>query len=100
MPSEIIYQDDWVIGFRDIKPIAPIHLLIIPRKHIPTIRDLADEDLPLLGRMTVAANRIADEQGIGDGGYRLIINYGDDAGLMVFHIHMHLLGGRRLTWTA
>ena len=100
IPAEILYQDEEIIAFRDINPQAPVHLIIIPRKHIPSIRDLADDDLPLLGHMTVVANRLADEEGISSGGYRLIINCGEEAGQTVFHIHMHLLGGRRLTWTA
>jgi histidine triad (HIT) family protein len=100
LPSDIVYRDERVIGFRDINPIAPVHLLIIPRKHIPSIRDLTDDDLPLLGHMTVVANRLAVEEGIADPGYRLIINCGEEAGQTVHHIHMHLLGGRTLSWTA
>ena len=100
LPSDIVYRDDEVIGFRDINPIAPVHLLIIPRKHIPSIRHLTDEDLPLLGKMTVVANQLAQDEGLADGGYRLVINCGAEAGQTVFHIHMHLLGGRTLTWTA
>ena len=100
LPSDIVYRDERVIGFRDINPIAPVHLLIIPRKHIPSIRDLSDDDLPLLGHMTVVANKLAEDEGIADGGYRLIINCGEEAGQTVHHIHMHLLGGRRLSWTA
>ena len=100
LPSDKVYEDDKVIGFRDINPIAPVHLLIIPRKHIPSIRDLTDEELPLLGHMTVVANKLAADEGIADGGYRLIINCGPEAGQTVFHIHMHVLGGRTLSWTA
>ena len=100
LPSDIVYRDERVIGFRDINPIAPVHLLIIPRKHIPSIRDMAEADLRLLGYMTVVANQLAEEQGIAESGYRLIINCGDEAGQTVHHIHMHLLGGRTLSWTA
>jgi len=100
LPSDIVYRDDEIIGFRDINPIAPVHLLIIPGKHIPSIRDLTETDLPLLGKMTLVANRLAEEQGIADAGYRLVINCGDEAGQTVHHIHMHLLGGRTLSWTA
>ena len=100
LPSDIVYQDERVIGFRDINPIAPVHLLIIPRKHIASVRDLTDEDLPMLGHMTVVANKLAEDEGIAEGGYRLIINCGPEAGQTVFHIHMHVLGGRTLTWTA
>ena len=100
LPSDIVYRDERVIGFRDINPIAPVHLLIIPRKHIPSIRDLSDDDLSLLSHMTVVANKLADDEGIANGGYRLIINCGPEAGQTVFHIHMHVLGGRTLSWTA
>ena len=100
LPSDIVYRDERVIGFRDINPIAPVHVLIIPRKHIPSIRDLTDEDLPLLGHMTVVANQLAEKEGIADTGYRLVINCGEEAGQTVHHIHMHLLGGRTLSWTA
>jgi histidine triad (HIT) family protein len=77
-----------------------VHRLIIPRKHIPSIRDLAGADLALLGKMTVVANRLAEEEGIAERGYRMIINCGDEAGQTVHHLHMHLLGGRVLTWEA
>ena len=100
LPSDIVYEDEKVIGFRDINPIAPVHILIIPRKHIPSIRDLKEDDLALLGELTVVANKLAEDEGIADGGYRLILNCGPEAGQTVFHIHMHLLGGRTLTWTA
>lgn len=100
LPSDITYRDEKVIGFRDINPIAPVHLLIIPRQHIPSVRDLTDDDLPLLGHMTVVANQLAGNEGVADTGYRLIINCGEEAGQTVHHIHMHLLGGRTLTWTA
>jgi histidine triad (HIT) family protein len=99
LPSEIVYQDDDVVAFRDINPIAPIHLLVIPRKHIPSILDLSEADIPLLGRITRVANQLAREQGIADSGYRLIINCGKEAGQTVPHLHMHLLGGRPLTWS-
>jgi histidine triad (HIT) family protein len=100
LPSDIVYRDEEIISFRDINPIAPVHLLIVPRKHIPSIRDLKDKDLPLLGQMTVVANKLAEEEGLANTGYRLIINCGAEAGQTVPHIHMHLLGGRRLSWTA
>ena len=99
LPSDIVYEDDEVIGFRDINPIAPVHILVIPRKHIPTIHNISRDDLPLIGHMITAANQIAGEQGIADGGYRLIFNHGDQAGQTVHHIHLHVLGGRPLSWT-
>jgi histidine triad (HIT) family protein len=100
LPSDIVYRDDEIIAFRDINPIAPVHLLIIPQKHIPSVRDLAGAELLLLGRMTVVANRLAENEGLAERGYRLVINCGEEAGQTVHHLHMHLLGGRVLTWTA
>ena len=100
LPSDIVYRDEEIIGFRDINPIAPVHLLIIPRKHIPSIRDLTEDELPLLGHMTVVANKLADNEGVAERGYRLIINCEPEALQTVHHIHMHLLGGRVLTWEA
>ncbi len=100
MPAEIVYQDDEVICIRDINPIAPVHLLVIPRAHIPYVSDLTEADMPILGHMTAVANKIAGEQGLVASGYRLIINRGEGAGQTIWHLHMHLLGGRKLTWTA
>ena len=100
LPSDIVYQDEEVIGFRDINPIAPIHLLVIPRKHIPSVSDLTEADAPLLGHITAVANQMAREEGIADSGYRLIINCGVEAGQTVPHLHMHIVGGRTLSWTA
>jgi len=96
IPSEIVYQDDEVIAFRDINPQAPIHLLIIPKRHIPSLTHLTEEDLPLMGRMVNIANRLARREGIAEAGYRLVINCGKEGGQLVPHLHMHLIGGRRL----
>ena len=98
IPGNILYQDEDVIAFPDIKPIAPLHLLIIPRKHIPSLGDLTGTDAPLIGKMTGVANQLAQEHGVADSGYRLVINSGADAGQLVPHLHMHLLGGRALKW--
>jgi histidine triad (HIT) family protein len=98
IPSNIVYQDEDVIVFPDIRPLTPVHLLVVPRKHIPTLAHLSDEDTLLLGKMTRAANRVAKEQGIANKGYRLTINSGADAGQIVPHLHMHLMGGRVLDW--
>jgi len=97
IPSEILYQDEEVIAFRDINPTAPIHLLIIPKKHIPSVADLSQADLPLLGHMVNVANQLAKEEGISENGYRLVINCGKGAGQEVPHLHLHLLGGRKLS---
>jgi len=97
IPSEIVYQDDEVIAFRDINPQAPIHLLIIPKRHIPSLTHLTEEDLPLMGHMVNTANRLARREGIAESGYRLAISCGKEGGQLVPHLHLHLIGGRRLT---
>jgi histidine triad (HIT) family protein len=97
IPSEITYQDEELIAFRDINPQAPTHLLIIPRKHIPSIAQLSPAELPLIGRMVTVANKLAQDEGIAEIGYRLVLNYGEWGGQVVPHLHMHLLGGRRLS---
>ncbi len=97
IPSEILYQDEEVIAFRDINPQAPIHLLIIPKRHIPSLTHLSEEELPLIGHMVNAANELAKKEGISKSGYRLVINCGKQGGQLVPHLHMHLLGGRRLS---
>ena len=97
IPSEIIYQDEEVIAFRDINPQAPSHLLIIPRKHIPSLAELSPAELPLIGSMVAVAHKLAREEGITETGYRLVVNYGEWGGQIVQHLHMHLLGGKRLS---
>ena len=96
IPSEILYQDEQVIAFRDIHPIASTHLIIIPKRHIPSLTHLSEEDLPLMGYMVNIANQLAKREGIAEGGYRLVINCGKEGGQLVPHLHMHLIGGRRL----
>ena len=98
IPSNILYQDEDVVVFRDINPLTPVHLLVVTRKHIPSLAHMSDEDTALVGKMTMAANRVAREQGIAESGYRLTINSGADAGQLVPHLHMHLMGGRHLAW--
>ena len=97
IPSEILYQDEEVIAFRDINPQAPTHLLIIPKRHILSLAHLSDADTPLIGHMTKVANQLAKEEGIFESGYRLVINCGEQGGQLVPHLHMHLLGGRSLS---
>ena len=94
--ADIVYQDDLVTAFRDINPQAPTHVLIVPNKLIPTINDIKREDEPALGRMLTVAAKIAADEGISENGYRLIINCNRDGGQEVYHIHLHLLGGRPL----
>lgn len=98
IPSTVIYEDDKVFVFKDINPIAPIHYLIIPRKHIDSINHLEKQDKELVGEMFLAAKKIAKDQGISESGYRLVFNVGRDSGQMVEHLHLHLIGGKKLTW--
>ncbi|MFQ6676553.1 MAG: histidine triad nucleotide-binding protein [Fidelibacterota bacterium] len=98
VPSDIVYQTDNVVAFRDIHPQAPHHLLIIPRKHIPTLNDLSEDDAALIGEMILAARKLASDLGIDRSGYRTVFNCNADAGQAVFHVHLHLLGGRRMSW--
>ena len=99
IPSNILYQDEKVIAFPDINPAAPTHLLVVTRKHIPSLVHLSEVEIPLIGHMTMVANKLAREHGIAESGYRLVINCGADAGQAVPHLHMHLLGGRALKWS-
>lgn len=96
IPSDIVYQDEQVTAFRDINPQAPVHILIVPNKLIPTANDVMPEDEQLIGRMFVVARQIAAQEGIAEGGYRLLVNCNRDGGQEVYHLHLHLLGGRRL----
>jgi histidine triad (HIT) family protein len=98
LPSEQVYRDEMVVGFRDLNPQAPLHVLVIPRRHIGGINAPEAEDGALLAAMVRAANQIAREQGVAESGYRLVWNVGPDAGQSVFHLHLHVLGGRRLGW--
>lgn len=96
IPADIVYQDDLVTAFRDINPIAPVHILIVPNKEIPSVNLVHTDDEQMLGHMFLVAKIVAEEQGIAQSGYRLMVNTGDDAGQEVYHLHMHLVGGRKL----
>jgi histidine triad (HIT) family protein len=96
IPSEFIYEDDEFVAFNDIHPQTPVHVLIVPKKHIVSIADLADKDVPLVGRMMAVAKQVAENTGVAEKGYRLVINTGSDGGQVVMHLHMHLLGGRKM----
>lgn len=98
IPAKIRYQNDSVVAFDDVNPQAPTHLLIIPRTHISTLNELTDSDYPLIGEMTKAAQQLAKDLGLAENGYRLVMNCNEHGGQTVFHIHMHLLAGRHLTW--
>jgi histidine triad (HIT) family protein len=96
IPADIVYKDDQVTAFRDINPQAPTHVLIVPNKEIPTVNDITPEDEQLVGHMFTAAKIIAEQEGVAENGYRLLVNCNQDAGQIVFHMHMHLFGGHRL----
>jgi histidine triad (HIT) family protein len=98
IPSKTVRSDDRLVAFHDIRPQAPTHVLVIPRRHITSLLDLGPADDGLLGAMVREARDIASELGLGERGFRLVMNCGDDAGYSVYHIHLHLLGGRRLGW--
>ena len=96
IPSDIVYEDEEIIAFKDINPAAPIHILVIPKKHIPSLVELEKSDEPLIGKIYSVINKIAEMQGVKDKGYRVIVNCGEDGGQEVKHLHFHLLAGRRL----
>lgn len=96
IPATIVYEDDLVIAFQDIHPVAPVHILIIPKQEIPTVNDITTADEPMLGRLFTVAARIARENNIAESGYRLIMNCNSDGGQEVFHMHLHLLGGEKI----
>jgi histidine triad (HIT) family protein len=96
--AEFVYRDDQVIAFRDIHPVAPTHLLIVPNKHIESVSALEEEDEALMGHLFSVARKLAEEAGISKGGYRLITNTGADGGQTVFHLHVHLIGGQRMRY--
>lgn len=98
IPADVIYESETAIAFRDINPQAPLHVLIIPRKHVATINDIQVEDQATVGSLFSAAAEIAQREGFSDEGYRAVMNCNEAAGQTVFHIHLHLLGGRELTW--
>ena len=97
IPGDIVYQDEEIIAFRDINPQAPVHLIIIPRRHIPSLAQISEADSALIGRMVAIANQLAKGEGVADKGYRLAINCGKEGGQAVPHLHLHLLGGRGLS---
>ena len=98
IPADIVYESDTAIAFRDLNPQAPTHVLIIPRKHIATINDISEEDHQLVGSLYSAARHVARQEGVAEEGYRAVMNCNARAGQTVFHIHLHLLGGRDLGW--
>ncbi|HHP51320.1 MAG TPA: histidine triad nucleotide-binding protein [Moorella mulderi] len=95
-PAEFVYQDDLVVAFKDIRPAAPVHILIVPRKHIPDLTAITEEDKELLGHIHLVAVKIAKDLGLAERGFRLINNCKEEGGQVIYHLHFHLLGGRQL----
>ena len=99
IPAEIVYEDDQVLAFKDINPKAPTHILLIPKKHIDSLLNLAKADLAVISGLMKGISTIATQAGIAEDGFRLVVNQGDFAGQAVAHVHLHILGGRRLNWS-
>jgi histidine triad (HIT) family protein len=98
IPSRRLHEDEETFAFHDIAPQAPVHFLVIPKRHIATLDDLTDADGGLVAKLVLTGRRLASEQGLSDGGYRFVMNCREGAGQSVFHIHLHVLGGRRMNW--
>jgi len=98
IPGDIVYQDDDVLAFRDLSPQAPVHFLVIPKKHVSTINDFQSADDALIGKLFLAAKKIAKQEQIDESGYRCVMNCNDDGGQTVHHVHLHVLGKRQMTW--
>ena len=98
IPAGIVYEDHWVVAFRDLNPQAPHHLLIVPRQHIATTLDIGADDMEMIGHIYRVAGKIAGDLGFADNGFRIVNNCKEDAGQTVWHLHFHLLGGRKLSW--
>lgn len=97
-PARVVYQDSELMAFHDIRPLAPLHLLIAPRQHIESLNQTRPQDEALLGRLILVARQLAQQEGVAQSGYRLVINTGPDGGQTVFHLHLHLLGGKRIAY--
>ncbi len=98
IPADIVYQDEYSLAFRDVRPQAPVHVLVIPRKEIPSLAHATDDDSELLGRLLITVRKVANQLGLDPTGYRVVINCGRDGGQTVDHLHLHLLAGRGLDW--
>ncbi len=98
IPADIVYEDERCLAFRDIDPKAPVHILIIPKKEIPSMAEVSESDKELLGHLLLTASQIAKDLGISESGYRLAINTNNEGGQEVYHLHIHLMGGRQMTW--
>ena len=98
IPAKVLFEDEQVVAFSDVKPQAPTHALVIPKRHIVSLNEATPADAELLGRLVIAAQRVAREAGISDSGWRFVVNNGAHAGQSVFHVHAHVLGGRPMAW--
>ncbi|HET6455069.1 MAG TPA: histidine triad nucleotide-binding protein [Armatimonadota bacterium] len=98
IPSQIVFEDEDVVAFKDVKPVAPVHIVIIPKEHISGVMAITEENGDILTKIFLAAKRLAQETGIDKTGFRVVVNHGREAGQSVFHLHFHLLGGRPLSW--
>ena len=98
LPAEVVYKDELAVAFRDLNPQAPVHVLVIPREHIESLNDASRSDETPLGHLLRVAARVANEQGVAESGYRTVVNTGAGAGQSVFHLHLHVLAGRSLSW--
>ncbi|NEZ03882.1 histidine triad nucleotide-binding protein [Wenzhouxiangella sp. XN201] len=98
IPADIVFENDEMLAFRDINPQAPVHILIIPKRRIATLNDLEGDDTELIGRLVLTARKLAADEGLAEDGYRLVFNCNENGGQSVYHIHLHLLGGRRMDW--
>jgi len=98
IPANVLFEDEDVIAFEDIMPQAPSHFLVIPKRHISTLNDLTDADANVVGKLQITAAKVAKQKGIADSGYRVVMNCNEAGGQTVYHIHMHVIGGRAMTW--
>lgn len=98
IPGDIVYQNDHVLAFRDLSPQAPVHFLVIPKKHISTINDIQPEDEALIGQLFLVAKAVAKQEGVDESGYRCVMNCNEDGGQTVHHIHLHVMGKRQMSW--
>ena len=96
IPSKVVYEDDRLLAFRDVNPLAPVHVLIVPKQHVTNILDINEENIDLIGHIHLVANKLAREAGIAEGGFRIVTNCNKDGGQIVFHLHYHLIGGEEL----
>jgi histidine triad (HIT) family protein len=98
VPADVVFENEHTLAFRDIRPVAPTHVLIVPKRHVAAVHELTDADAAEMGHLLVAARKVADQLGLTAGGYRLVINDGEHAGQTVHHVHLHVLGGRPMAW--